>query len=337
MSAVWLIPLSCGTEKASLEDRMTRTTTQFLSRRRLLHGAAVAGTAASLPTWVTPVLAQGAPVAEPTFIEGVLRIPGVVFGEVDGTTLMLDVVTPPPRETPRPAVIVIHGGGLIGGERAMGVEAATYLAEAGYVAFTIDYRLFELRGGKAINPWPAQLDDVQRAVRWVRANAASYGVDPKRVGAYGHSSGGYLAALLGVRETRDTSDPDLAEFSSRVSCVVDLAGDTDLTIPLPASAEFYGDILAAMLGGTPEEVPEVYRDASPIAHVDEESAPFLIIHGTKDMDVPVEHSRRMVDALHEAGVEVAYLELPNADHMIPAWWLMTGPWVLTFLGQHLRP
>lgn len=316
---------------------MTRVINQLLSRRRLFHDAAVAGAAASLLPRVPPVLAQGAPVAEPTFIKGILRTPGVVFGEVDGTTLMLDVVTPPPRETPRPAVIVIHGGGLIGGERAMGVEAATYLAEAGYVAFTIDYRLFELRGGKAINPWPAQFDDVQRAVRWVRANAAAYGANPKRVGAYGHSSGGYLAALLGVSETRDNSDPDLAEFSSRVSCVVDLAGDTDLTIPLPASREFFVEMQAAMLGGTPEEVPEVYQDASPIAHVDEESVPFLVIHGTKDMDVPVEHSRRLVDALHEAGVEVAYLELADAEHMIPAWWLMTGPWALTFLGQHLRP
>jgi acetyl esterase/lipase len=92
-----------------------------------------------------------------------------------------------------------------------------------------------------------------------------------------------------------------------------------------------------MLGGTPDEVPEAYRNASPISHVDEESAPFLVIHGAKDFDVPVEHSRRLVEALCEAGVEVVYDELPNADHMIPAWWLMTGPWVLTFLGLHRHP
>jgi acetyl esterase/lipase len=217
----------------------------------------------------------------------------------------------------------------------MGIEHGTYLAEAGYVAFSIDYRLFDQRDDS--NPWPAQLDDAQRAVRWVRANAATYGVDPKRVGAYGHSSGGYLAAMLGVHETRDNSDPELAEYSSRVTCVVDLAGDSDLSIPLPATEAHYEDVLTGMLGGTPEEVPEVYRDASPISHVDEESTPFLVIHGAKDIVVPVEHSRRLVEALHEAGVEVAYLELPNGDHMIPAWWLMTGPWVLTFFGVHLRP
>jgi acetyl esterase/lipase len=170
------------------------------------------------------------------------------------------------------------------------------------------------------------------------ANAATYGVDPHRVGAYGHSSGGTLAAMLGVRESRDDSDPELAGISSRVTCVVNLAGSSDLSIPPPpAMAAFEEQLNVDMFGGTPEEVPETYRDASPLFHVDEESAPFLIIHGTEDADVPVEHSRRLVEALHDAGVEVAYLELPDANHDIPAWWMMTGPWVLTFFGVHLHP
>jgi acetyl esterase/lipase len=314
---------------------MTQAVSSSVSRRRLLHGAAAAGAVLSLPPWPRPAHAQSTPESVDTFVEGVRRTPEVVYGEVDGTPLLLDIIHPPAREAARPAVVILHGGGLIGGDRSMGVESGTYLAEAGYVAFSIDYRLFDQRDKS--NAWPAQLDDAQRAVRWVRANAATYGVDPKRVGAYGHSSGGYLAAMLGVRETRDNSDPELEEFSSRVSCVVDLAGDSDLSIPLPPTEAHYEDILTGMLGGTPEEVPEAYRDASPISHVDAESAPFLIIHGTKDIIVPVEHSRRLVEALHQAGVEVAYLELPNGDHMIPAWWLMTGPWVLTFFGVHLRP
>jgi acetyl esterase/lipase len=132
------------------------------------------------------------------------------------------------------------------------------LALAGYVTFSADYHLFnEINGA---NPWPAQLDDAQRAVRWVRANAATYGVDPERVATYGHSSGGTLAAALGMRETRDDSDPALAGISSRVDCVVDLSGDTDLTIPYPDP--MWDEINAAMLGGTPQEVPEAYRDAA---------------------------------------------------------------------------
>jgi acetyl esterase/lipase len=249
---------------------------------------------------------------------------------------LLDVFQPPARETPRPAVIIIHGGGYVGGDRSIGYEAAANLAQAGYIAFNISYRLFNQADGS--NPWPAQLDDAQRAVRWVRANAATYGVDPERLGSYGHSSGGTLAAMLGVRETRDNSDPELAEYSSRVTCAVDLAGDTDLTIPPPpVLASYVEQLYADMLGGTLEEAPEAYRDASPLFHVDEESVPFLVIHGAEDTDVPVEHSRRLVEALHEAGVEVAYLELPEATHDIPAWWLTSGPWVLTFFAVHLHP
>ncbi len=85
------------------------------------------------------------------------------------------------------------------------------------------------------------------------------------------------------------------------------------------------------------ENPEAYRDASPLFYVDEESTPFLVIHGAEDTDVSVEHSRRLVEALHDAGVEVAYLELPDATHDVPAWWMMSGPWVLTFFGMQLHP
>ena len=175
-------------------------------------------------------------------------------------------------------------------------------------------------------------------MRWVRTNAATYGVDPERIGSYGHSSGGTLAAMLGVRETRDTSDPELADVSSRVNCVVDLAGDSDLTIPPPpVLASYVEQFYADLLGGTLEEAPEAYHDASPLVHVDEESAPFLIIHAAEDSDVSVEHSRRLVEALHEAGVEVAYLELPDATHDDVGSWETSGPWVLTFLGMHLHP
>jgi acetyl esterase/lipase len=208
------------------------------------------------------------------------------------------------------------------------------LAIAGYVAFGVGYRLFDPDTGE--NPWPAQLDDAQRAVRWVRANADTYCVDPDRLGAYGHSSGGTLSTAVGVRETRDDSDPDLAGISSRVACVVDISGDTDLTIPYPDT--MWNDINAAMLGGTPEEQPEAYRDASPLYQVDEESAPFLVLHGARDNDVPVEHSRRLVDSLRKAGVEVIYGEFPDADHFTTFDWLgFNGPWTLAFFGLHLHP
>ena len=128
---------------------------------------------------------------------------------------------------PRPRRCFFHPGGMADGDRTWMDDAAQGLVTAGYVAFTIDYRLF---GGGTRNSWPAQLDDAQRAVRWVRTNAATYGVDPERIAAFGHSSGAQLAAFLGTRDTRDDADPTLADVSSRVACVVDLAGTMDLTI-----------------------------------------------------------------------------------------------------------
>jgi acetyl esterase/lipase len=211
------------------------------------------------------------------------------------------------------------------------VEPARRLAEAGYVAFSIDYRLLNQWDHR--NAWPAPLDDVQRAVRWVRANAAAYAVDPERVAAYGVSAGGGLAAHLGVRETRDNSDPELMEFSSRVACVVDLAGPTDGTIPTsnPSDLEF----AAAFLGGTFSEIPDVYRDASPLSHVDEETAPFLVAHGAQDTVVPVEHARRLAATLRKAGIDVDYVEFPDAGHDVFGW-DRVGPLALSFLGRHLE-
>lgn len=201
------------------------------------------------------------------------------------------------------------------------------------VAFAVGYRLFDQ--GTGANPWPAQLDDVQRAIRWVRANADEYGVDSKRVGAYGHSSGGTLASAVGVRKPRKDDDPALAGISSRVACVVGLSGDVDLTIPYPDPT--WTEVNAAMVGGTPDKKPAAYRDASPLYQLDVESTPFLIIHGALDVDTPVEHSRRMFEALRHAHVEVTYSEYPHAGHLATDDWDLNGPWALAFLGLHLRP
>src|SRR5215207_1201700 len=187
---------------------------------------------------------------------------GVVYGVVAGEPLVLDVYRPLSRGEPQPAVVLIHGGGMWTGSRAHMEHPAQQLARAGYVAFSVDYRLVDAAAG--CHRWPAQLDDVQRAVRWVRAHAEDYGIDPIRVGAYGWSAGGQLAALLGTRDTRDVASANAA-YSSRVSCVVDLAGDVDLaeyTRP-PVLHE-----VVALLGGTSAEVPERYRDVSPLSWID---------------------------------------------------------------------
>lgn len=256
---------------------------------------------------------------------------GAVYGNVDCEQLLLDVHSSPTSGVPRPAVVLIHGGGMWTGSRAHMAEPALALARSGYVAFSIDYRLVESDTGR--NRWPAQLDDAQRAVRWVRANAARFDVDPRRVGAYGWSAGGQLAALLGMRETRDNSDSSLAPYSSRVACVVDLAGDVDLAAYTEPPER---DEVAALLGGSPVEVPERYRDASPLSWIDEKTVPFLVIHGSRDEVVPIAQSRRLVAALEAAGVSVRFVELPDVGHD-EMHWPLVGPEVLPFLDCHLGP
>ena len=230
------------------------------NRRTLLASAALAPVLASPLGDVPRAAHQATPRAASG---GVARERDVVYGEVAGQQLLLDVYRPPARDTLRPAVILIFGGAWSFGSRSAMAEPAQHLAEAGYVAFSIDHRLVN---AGAENRWPVQLDDVQRAVRWVRAHAADYGVDPERLASYGWSSGAHLATMLGVRDTRDNSDPALAEYSSRANCVVSLSADLDLTVP---QTNFGSKMtLESFLGGTLEEEPEAYRDASPLSWVD---------------------------------------------------------------------
>lgn len=259
----------------------------------------------------------------------------MVYGTVDGVELLLNVVRPPDGPTPGPAVVVVHGGGLVQGTRWDHGEAALGLAQAGYATFSIEYRLFNPADGT--NPWPAPLDDAQRAVRWVRANAATYGVDPDRIGALGYSSGGQLAAFLGTRETRDNDDPELAAFSSKVSCAVTMGGLFDFTFPNahPDSPETD----AQMLGGSLEALPDsaAYEDFSPITFVDETSAPMLILQEGNEDVIPYEHPRRMIAALQAAGVQVSYGWFPDYAHDSWFTWAPEAPETLAFFARHLRP
>jgi acetyl esterase/lipase len=295
-----------------------------ISRRSAIAGMGVGALGLALATTAGSVSAQEATPAAVRFERD------VVYGEIDGQQLLLDVALPADRADLRPAVVVIHGGWFVLGDRSFLADPLPPLAAAGYVVFNIEYRLF---GDDGSNPWPAQLVDAQRAVRWIRANAAIYGIDPDRVAAYGHSAGGTLAAHLGTRDTLDNSDPVLAAFSSRVTCVLDIARITDSMIPWTDPDDTAR--LVAFLGGTPDDVPEAYDDFSVLTHVNAESVPFLILHGTRDTFVPIEHSRRLAEALRETEVEVVFGEFANIDHL--DWdWAKAGPWALSFFGRHLH-
>ena len=231
----------------------------------------------------------------------------VPYAEVAGSQLHLDIYEPSERSSDlRPAVVLIHGGGWTDFDKSTMRAMGQFLARAGFVAVSVDYRLFH----GTENRWPAQLDDVQRAVRWLRANAGKYGVNPDRIGTFGHSAGAQLAAFLGMEDTRDNSDAALAKYSSRVQAVVDVSGPTDFTTERdPEAAAF----LTNFFGVDYEKGAEIWRQASPAWHVAKHDAPFLIVHGTQDDNVPIAQAQELYDKLHAAGVPVEFVKV-NDGH-----------------------
>src|SRR5271154_1319178 len=266
---------------------------------------------------ILPLRAQQAAPAKPAPAPGNLNVdpvgPGAVYrdiayGVAGGETLLLDVYEPANNNgKPRPAVVLVHGGGWTNFDKSTMRALAQFLALAGFVAVPVNYRLFHDDATR----WPAQLDDVQRAVRWVRANCAKYNVDPLHVGAYGHSAGAQIATLLGMMETRDNSDALLGKYSSKVQAVVDASGPADFTVDAHDDAT---EFLSRFLGADFATHPEVWRDASPVFHVAKSNAPILIIHGTRDEMVPISQAEELNAALTKAGATVQFLRL-DSDHM----------------------
>jgi acetyl esterase/lipase len=263
----------------------------------------------------------------------------VEYGRAGEKRLLLDVYQPSAKAgKPRAAVVLVHGGGWSGGNKRDMRPIAEQAARAGYVGFSVGYRLVFGEEGR----WPQQLDDVQRSVRWIRANAARFGIDPACVGAVGASAGGHLVALLGTCDTRDNSDTALAPYSSRVKCVIDIFGPTDLAddfgpkVPLGKTAN---ELIRAMIGGTPAEKPDAVREASPLMRIDSKTAPFLIFHGRKDRIVPPDQSEKFHAALEKAGIASKLIMFEDEDHGFakkPNQERFAAE-IVTFLAKHLAP
>lgn len=256
----------------------------------------------------------------------------IVYGTDDTSRQVLNAYLPAVREAARPAVLYFHGGSFVAGSPNDASDAARFLTQRGYVAILVGYRLHDPDAGT--DRWPAQLDDAQRAVRWVRANATVFGVDPDRVCAVGHSSGGQLAGLLGTTESMDAATDDLAGYSSRVDCVVMIAGDADLTVPYETPA--YAHLIETLLGGSLDDRPEAYAAASPAHHVDEHSAPFLVLHGSDDALVPHQQTSNLLGAFAAVGRDVDHVRLPY-DHISILRARSTWQHIERFLAEQVHP
>jgi acetyl esterase/lipase len=221
----------------------------------------------------------------------------IVYGKGADQDLLLDLARPKTGKGPFPAIIAIHGGSWRRGNKASFRPFIVMAAKRGYVAITVSYRFAPKY------KFPSQVEDVKCAVRWLRANAKKYNINPNKIGAFGASAGGHLALLLGLMDASDGMEGGGGHggHSSKVQAVVNFFGPTDYQ---GGEINDYGKkVLGDFLGGTREQKPEVYKAAAPVTYVTKNDAPVQTHHGTADKIVPYDQALRLQKALKKAGVK----------------------------------
>lgn len=232
----------------------------------------------------------------------------IVYGKGGDEELKLDLSQPKDSRQPAPCIVVIHGGAWRAGNKTAHDNLTWMFAERGYVSATIGYRFCPK------HQFPAQIEDAKCAVRYLRARADAYGIDPKRIGAIGFSAGAHLSLMLGVMGKDDGFEGTggWADRPSQVNAVVSYFGPTDfLADDIP---EVSKGLLKDFVGGTPQDKPEANKQASPITYVTKGDAPILFFQGTKDPLVPHTQTYRMIESLTAAGVPARAEILVGAGH-----------------------
>jgi acetyl esterase/lipase len=249
--------------------------------------------------------------------EGVELLSAIQFGEGDGQPLLLDLAQPKAGAGPYPALVFVHGGGWGAGDRSAYRGLMMEWAKFGLVCVTVEYRLTPKYH------FPSQLEDVKCAVRWLRANAAKYHVDAKRVGAIGGSAGAHLVGMLGTTSGSGKWEGTggNADQSSAIQMMICHGTPSDLLMAYehtgqqqPQEGSAARGMLTAFLGGMPDQVKAAYLDASPVQHVSKTTPPTLLLHGVVDPLVLLEQAEVFAAALEKAGVPVELVRMEGAGH-----------------------
>ncbi|MEI8381083.1 MAG: alpha/beta hydrolase [Planctomycetota bacterium] len=262
---------------------------------------------------VTGLLGFGAIVsntlAAPPVPDSVVWETGIEYSNPADEHLQLNLARPKAGNGPFPAVLCIHGGGFRAGKRDSYDALCIKLAERGYVAATITYRLAPK------HQFPAAVHDTKAAVRWLRANATKYDINGAKIGVTGGSAGGHLAQFLGVTAhvPRFEGTGGNADQSSSVTCVVNVYGPSDFTKSYGKSVDAH-EVLPLWFGGNLETKHDLHVQASPLYWVTPDAAPTLCIHGTEDKYVAHEQAVWLVDKLKASTVEASLLTLQGAGH-----------------------
>lgn len=234
---------------------------------------------------------------------------GMEYSNPGETHLQLNMARPKSGSGPFPTILCIHGGGFRAGNRESYDGLCIRLAERGFAAVTITYRL------APEHKFPAAVHDTKAAVRWLRANAGKYKLDPNRIGVTGGSAGGHLAQFLAVTANVPEFEGNEGNTneSSAVTCVVNVYGPSDFTQSYGKSVDAH-EVLPLWFGGDLTTARQLHIKGSPLYWVTPNSAPTLCIHGTEDKYVAHEQAVWLVDKLKAAGVDAELLTLEGAGH-----------------------
>ena len=307
--------------------------------RRVGSGLVLAGVLAASAGWSAGTAAEQAVEAR-NGIRAEKDIPYVAGGDA---AQRLDLYLPEqPAEKPLPLVVWIHGGGWKGGSKA-GCPAQG-MVRKGYAAASVEYRFSQ----KAL--FPAQIQDCQAAIRWLRANSKQHHIDPARIGVWGGSAGGHLVALLGTSGGKKAFPPigGNEDQSDRVQAVCDVYGPANFTTVMQQAADDqnvrnifafntpsdpYSCLIGAKLGEDKQKTDAV----SPVHYVSSDNPPFLILHGTRDALVPFAQSEELAAALEAKGVKVLLQKIPGGGHGGPVFNKPAlGELIQKFFDKHLR-
>jgi acetyl esterase/lipase len=258
---------------------------------------------------------------------------GIEYSNPDGQHLQLNLARPKEIKDSAPAILCIHGGGFRAGHRDGYNKLCLTLAQRGFIAATASYRFAPKY------QFPAAVHDVKAAVRWLRANASRYKINPALIGATGGSAGGHLAQFLGVtadiKEFEGTGGNP--EQSSGVTCVVNFYGPSDFTKSYGKSVDA-AEVLPLFFGGDLDKERHKHIRGSPLYWVTPKAAPTLCVHGTEDKYVAYEQATWLVDRLKACDVEAELLTLEGAGHGFKGADAEKAEKALvTFFENHLTP
>ena len=295
---------------------------------RLLRSAVIGSTSALLSFALCASAQQ--PDATPY-----TKISDIAYAVVDGRELGLDLYMPRDVDNP-PLLVWIHGGRWL--YRTKDAINTLALVEEGFAIASVDFRL------SVDAPFPAQIHDIKAAIRFLRANAETYGYDATRIGVHGRSSGGHLTSLVGVTNGVKALEGEVGshlDVSSDVQAAVSYFGASNLTTIMDQSTPFgvmlRGPALALLFGGPLESTKDLAELASPVFHVDSNDPPLLLLHGDQDPQMPINQAHELHGVYKAHGLPVQFEVVHGAKHGTPEFFdPERTALVAAFLKEHLR-